>query len=133
MAKAARPKKLKKLADGWAGFAGRLRYAITERQRQAEERGDELTQNDIAATANVDSGQLTKIASGERTKGLTVNTLLWLAKALDVRPIWLMTGEEPSGLANQPHQTVAREDEQGPASTTAGAATTDDTGLTAAR
>lgn len=87
----ARPKKI---AEGWTGFAGRLRYALGERQRLTPE----LTQNDVAKEAGIDSGQLTKILGGKRALGATANTVLLLAEALDVRVVWLMTGQEPSGL-----------------------------------
>ncbi len=101
----------KKVADGWPGFAGRLRYAVGV--RQADSPG--LTQNDIAARAGIDSGQFAKILSGKRALGATANTVLLLADALDVRPIWLMTGLEPSGL-----KATQRESEAPPPSSISG-------------
>lgn len=92
MAKAkARPKKI---AEGWPDFADRLTLAVAKRKREGE-----LSQNAIAEAAGIESGQFTKILSGERALGLTVNTLLLLADALRVNPMWLMVGEEPSGLS----------------------------------
>jgi len=82
------------VASEWRGFPGRLRYAID--QRQAEEPG--LTQNKIAELGEVDSGNLSKMLSGEKAAGVTANTVIMLARALRVRPAWLLLGEEPSGL-----------------------------------
>ena len=84
------------VAPEWRGFPGRLRYAID--QRIAED--STLTQNRIAEKAGVDSGNLSKIVNGEKAAGVTANTVLMLARALRVRPAWLLTGEEPSGLSD---------------------------------
>lgn len=92
MAKAKRPKVI---APEWRGFSARLGYAVEARQRESE-----LSQNDIAAAAGIDSGQLSKILSGERATGVQANTVILLATALQVRPLWLLTGVEPSGLGN---------------------------------
>jgi hypothetical protein len=86
------------VAPEWRGFPGRLRYAID--QRQAEDPG--LTQNKVAEEAEVDSGNLSKMLSGEKAVGVTANTVIMLARALRVRPSWLLLGEEPSGLGTTP-------------------------------
>jgi DNA-binding Xre family transcriptional regulator len=86
----ARPKKI--VAE-WRGFADRLKLAVSARMRERD-----VSQNSIADAVGIESGQFSKILSGERALGLTVNTLLLIAEALDVRPLWLMTGEEPSGI-----------------------------------
>lgn len=99
--KAKAPPKAKKIASGWRGFKGRLAYAIQTRQDETPE----LTQNDVADSAGIDSGQLAKILSGERALGVTANTVLLLAEALDVSALWLMTGVEPSGLARKAQVT----------------------------
>jgi hypothetical protein len=90
--------KPKRVAEGWAGFAGRLRYALEERQRERPG----LTQNDVANRAGIDTGQFAKILSGKRALGATANTVLLLAEALEVETVWLMTGLEPSGLGRKP-------------------------------
>jgi transcriptional regulator with XRE-family HTH domain len=90
------------MADGWAGFRGRLAYAIDQRKLARPE----LTQNAIAEAAGMDSGQISKILSGKRTRGVAANTVLLLAEALDVRPLWLMTGEEPSGISRKLESTI---------------------------
>jgi transcriptional regulator with XRE-family HTH domain len=82
------------VAPEWRGFPGRLRYAVNE--RIAERPG--LSQNEIAASAGVDSGNFSKYMSGEKVVGVTANTVIMLARALRVRPAWLLLGEEPSGL-----------------------------------
>lgn len=87
----------KKVAAGWRGFRGRLRYAIDERQSE----NPNLSQNDVAERAGIDSGQIAKILSGERAMGVQANTVLLLAEALDVSPVWLMKGVEPSGLSRE--------------------------------
>lgn len=84
----------KVFADEWRGFAGRLKFAVDTRMRE-----EGLSQNDIASAASIDSGQLTKILSGERALGVQANTVLLLARALRANVLWLLTGEEPSGLA----------------------------------
>lgn len=83
------------VAPEWRGFPSRLRYAID--QRKAEE--PSLTQNQVAESAGVDSGNLSKILNGEKAMGVTAHTVIMLARALRVRPSWLLLGEEPSGLA----------------------------------
>ncbi len=92
--------KTKRMAKGWSGFAGRLRYAVDERKLETPG----LTQNDIANRAGIDTGQFAKILSGARARGATANTVLLLAEALDVEPVWLMKGVEPSGLSRQAPQ-----------------------------
>jgi len=82
------------VAPEWRGFPGRLRYAVNE--RIAERPG--LSQNEIAASAGVDSGNFSKYMSGDKVVGVTANTVIMLARALGVRPAWLLLGEEPSGL-----------------------------------
>lgn len=82
------------VAPEWRGFSGRLKYAIEVRQQ--EEPG--LTQNRLAEMAGVDGGNLSKIVGGTKAAGATANTVILLARALRVRPNWLLTGEEPSGL-----------------------------------
>lgn len=85
----------RQLALELRGFAGRLKYAVGV--RLAERR--ELTQNKIAEMAGVNPGNFSKLLRDQKTDGVTANTILLLARALDVRPAWLLTGEEPSGLA----------------------------------
>lgn len=74
---------------------GRLRYAIDVRQSE----DPELSQNKIAESAGVDSGNLSGYLSGERIKGIRATTVIRLARALRVNVSWLLTGAEPSGLA----------------------------------
>jgi transcriptional regulator with XRE-family HTH domain len=82
------------VAPGWAGFHGRLQYAVAERKRQ----NPWLTQNAIAERADYDSGNLARLLKGEKTENMTANSALLLAMALHVNPLWLINGEEPSGL-----------------------------------
>jgi transcriptional regulator with XRE-family HTH domain len=91
----------RRIAEGWEGFPDRLDYAIRERKREWA-----LSQNAIASAAGLDSGQLTKILSGERARGVAANTVLLLAEALKVSPLWLMANVEPSGLGKLavPHE-----------------------------
>lgn len=93
MRKGATPRP-RQIAPEWAGFAERLNFAVSTRRR--EDPG--LTQNAIAEAAYVDSGNLVKILDGTKAQGVTANTVILLARALRVRPTWLLTGEEPSGL-----------------------------------
>jgi len=86
--------KPREVAKEWRGFPGRLRYAIEQRKLE----NPELTQNQIAAASMIDGGNLAKMLKGEKVVGVTANTVVLLAKALDVRAAWLLTGEEPSGL-----------------------------------
>lgn len=90
---------LREVAPEWRGFPGRLRYAID--QRIAEE--PSLTQNKIGEKAGVDGGNLSKILSGVKAAGVTANTVIMLARALRVRPAWLLLGEEPSWLNEAAH------------------------------
>lgn len=87
----ARPKVI---APGWAGFPGRLHYAVGQRRRE----NPWLTQNAIAERADYDSGNLARLLKGEKAENTTANSALLLAMALHVRPVWLINGEEPSGL-----------------------------------
>jgi hypothetical protein len=87
----ARPKII---APGWAGFPGRLQYAVGERKRA----NPWLTQNAIAERADYDSGNLARLLKGEKTDNTTANSALLLAMALHVNAAWLINGEEPSGL-----------------------------------
>lgn len=96
----ARPKKI---VTEWLGFPERLEMAVKQRMRETG-----VSQNAIADEVGVESGQFSKILSGERATGLTVNTLLLLATALDVNPMWLMTGREPSGLSKLAAQPARR-------------------------
>jgi transcriptional regulator with XRE-family HTH domain len=75
------------------GFARRLEYAVRTRREQRN-----ISQNKVAVAAGVDGGNLTKYLKGEKLERIAAVTVLRLAKALDVRPEWLLTGEEPSGL-----------------------------------
>jgi hypothetical protein len=79
---------------GWAGFPGRLQYAVGERRRQ----NPWLTQNAIAQRADYDSGNLARLLQGQKTDNTTANSAMLLAMALHVNPAWLLGGEEPSGL-----------------------------------
>lgn len=88
--------KARVVAPEWRGFPGRLRFAIDQRQAENEE----LTQNQIAAAAGVDSGNLSKYLAGTKTD-VTASTVILLARALRVRPAWLLTGEEPTGLRQE--------------------------------
>lgn len=76
------------------GLQGRLRYAIDV--RQAED--SSLSQNKIAALAEVDGGNLSAYVGGQRLEGIRAVTVLRLARALRVNVNWLLTGTEPSGL-----------------------------------
>ena len=84
----------RQLAVELRGFAGRLQYAL--RVRLGEQ--PELTQNRVAESAGVNPGNFSKLLRDQKTEGVTANTILLLARALRVRPAWLLTGEEPSGL-----------------------------------
>lgn len=98
MTKAPRkPRKPKVIAPEWRGFASRLKFAVGTRRSESD-----LSQNDLAAAAGIDSGQMTKILSGERALGVQANTVVLLARSLRVSVSWLMTGEEPSGLQPAP-------------------------------
>jgi transcriptional regulator with XRE-family HTH domain len=90
-----------RVAQEWAGFPSRLRYAYELRKQQ--EPG--ATQNAIAAAAGVDSGNFSRMLNGEKVQGVTANTVVLLAAALRVRAAWLLTGEEPSGLAPRKETT----------------------------
>lgn len=83
---------------GWEGFPDRLQLAVTTRAR---ERG--ITMRKIARSANYDESNLAKILADKpaRWLGLQANSLLAFARVLDVRPLWLLTGQEPSGLATR--------------------------------
>lgn len=76
------------------GLQGRLRYAIET--RQAED--SSLSQNKIAASAEVDGGNLSAYLAGQRLEGIRAMTVIRLARALRVNVSWLLTGIEPSGL-----------------------------------
>lgn len=90
-----------RVAEEWAGFPSRLRYAFE--LRRVQEPG--VTQNAVAAAANVDSGNFSRMLKGEKVQGVTANTVVLLARALNVRAAWLLTGEEPSGLAARKEST----------------------------
>lgn len=83
------------VAPEWRGFPGRLRYAIE--QRMSED--PSLTQNKVGEKAGVDGGNLSRMLSGAKAAGVTANTVILLARALNVRPAWLLLGEEPSWLS----------------------------------
>lgn len=87
-----------KTAPEWEGFPERLKYAVAQRMR---ERG--CTQNEIAALAKVDSGNFSKLLGDppEKWRGLKANSLIWIARALEIEPLWLLLGVEPSGLARR--------------------------------
>lgn len=89
-----RPRGAKVIAPEWRGFSERLEYAVRIRQKETG-----LSQNAVADAASIDSGQMTKILSGERALGVQANTVVLFAKALRVNVGWLMTGIEPSGLS----------------------------------
>jgi hypothetical protein len=83
------------------GLQGRLRYVIDT--RMAEDAG--LSQNEIARRADVDGGNLSAYAEGQRLAGIQAVTIVKLARALRVNVNWLLTGIEPSGLSNEPALT----------------------------
>ncbi len=78
------------------GLQGRLRYAIEMRQAQ----DPDLSQNEIARRAEIDGGNLSAYCNGQRLSGLQVRTAIKLAETLRVSVNWLLTGAEPSGLAD---------------------------------
>lgn len=92
---ASKGKRQRRSTAEWAGFPERLRFAVGTRQREQPD----LTQNAIAEAADMNGGNLTKILDGTKAQGVTANTVILLAHALRVRPVWLLTGEEPSGLS----------------------------------
>jgi transcriptional regulator with XRE-family HTH domain len=83
----------RKISPEMRGFPGRLTYAIKTRRDQVPG----LSLNKVAAAANVDPGNLSKLASGKKAHP-SADTAWLLSHALDVRLVWLITGEEPSGL-----------------------------------
>lgn len=75
--------------DTPAGFRERLKRVVDE----ATGRG--LRKYQIEEAAGVGKGQLTHLLAGSRGKDVSAGVLLGLARALNVRPEWLLHGEEP--------------------------------------
>lgn len=78
-----------------AGLPERLTYAVNQRRRQTG-----LSQNEIARICGAESGNFSAYLHGQRLKGITLATVWKIAQALGIRPEWLASGQEPSGLTN---------------------------------
>lgn len=97
-----RNKPPEQIEEGWDGFPERLRFAVRTRLKQRKS-----SVRQLAIAARYDESNLGKMLADQPTRweGLTVNSLLSFARVLQVSPLWLMIGQEPSGLAEHRDDT----------------------------
>lgn len=95
-------KPVEHIEGGWSGFPSRLRFAFETRKREWG-----WTQNRFARAANYDDGAFSRLlsADGGTWEGIQCNTLLAFARVLRVEPLWLLSGQEPTGLSLKTEET----------------------------
>ena len=80
------PKRTKPVETELIGFPERLRSAREEAGFGVRELGE---------MSGMDGGRVSRYEQGKKFEGVTADSVLALAKALNVRPAWLLTGERP--------------------------------------
>lgn len=80
------PKRTKPIEPELAGFPERLRSAREELHLGVRELGE---------LSKMDGARVSRYERGQKVDGVTADSVVALAKALNVRPAWLLTGEQP--------------------------------------